>query len=40
MAPTRKKRTSSVAAAAAATQWKVGDLMLAMVKGYPAWLAR
>ncbi|KAJ7977443.1 HUA2-like protein 2 [Quillaja saponaria] len=40
MAPSRRKGASKAAAAAAARrQWMVGDLVLAKVKGFPAWPA-
>ncbi|KAL1816670.1 hypothetical protein ACET3Z_019244 [Daucus carota] len=41
MAPSRRKGASKAAMASAARkQWKVGDLVLAKVKGFPAWPAK
>ncbi|KAI3835744.1 hypothetical protein MKW92_033207 [Papaver armeniacum] len=45
MAPSRRRgggkasSTAAAAAAAAKKQWKIGDLVLAKVKGFPAWPA-
>ena len=40
MAPSRRRGVSKAAAAAAACrQFQVGDLVLAKVKGFPAWPA-
>ncbi|KAK8961257.1 HUA2-like protein 2 [Platanthera guangdongensis] len=41
MAPSRRKGSARVSAAttAARKQWKIGDLVLAKMKGFPAWPA-
>ncbi|WOL01807.1 hypothetical protein Cni_G10524 [Canna indica] len=39
MGPCRRKGSGRAAAAAAQQQWKVGDLVLAKMRGFPAWPA-
>ncbi|KAJ6798963.1 protein HUA2-LIKE 2 [Iris pallida] len=39
MAPSRRRGSQRAAAAAARRQWNVGDLVLAKMKGFPAWPA-
>jgi hypothetical protein len=40
MAPGRKKGGGAVKAAPVKREWNVGELVLAKVKGYPAWPAQ
>jgi hypothetical protein len=37
MAPAKRKRTTGIAVVETVAKWKVGDLVLTKMKGFPVW---
>uniref|UniRef100_A0A804P2B6 PWWP domain-containing protein n=1 Tax=Zea mays TaxID=4577 RepID=A0A804P2B6_MAIZE len=37
MAPAKRKRTTGIAVVVTVAKWKVGDLVLTKMKGFPVW---